>query len=127
MRRIGWFHSDSGETSAPTDWRWVAILAAPLFLNFSFCNAYGLRLSGFGPLALDVAVFAAAALISAMFFLGPACAVRARRRSAFQILEEALGAVPAAGVRLCAIVFLAIWVAKLVSIPTLWAIANATE
>ena len=109
------------------DRRWLAIIAATLFLNFSFCNAYGLSLSGFGTLAVDMGVFAvAAASISAMFFLGPACAVRANCCSVLHLLEEAIGTVPTAVVRLCCLAFLSIWIARLVSIPTLWAIADGT-
>lgn len=109
------------------DWRWLAIIAATLFLNFSFCDAYGLSLSGFGTLAVDMTVFVfAAASISAMFFLGPTLAVHASRRSVLHLLEEAIGTVPTVVLRVCCLAFLSIWISRLISLPTLWAIAEVT-
>jgi len=53
VRRFRWFAEDSDDHSGPVEWRSVAVVLATLFLNFSFCQDYGLQLWGFGPLGLD--------------------------------------------------------------------------
>lgn len=109
------------------DWRWPAVITATLFLNFSFCNDHGLRLSGFGPFPVDQIVSAlGAGLIAALFFLGPALAAQASQVSVFQLLRESLGTVPAALVRAGCFGFFSIWAGKLIALPTLWAVAQAT-
>ena len=122
MPGIRWSEQDSAETSAAIDWRWVAIVTATLFLNFTFCYEHGLDLAGFGPLALDVIIFAlAAVLITLLFFLGPALAVRSTQRSVLSLLDDSIGSLPTLAVRLCCVAFLCLWIAKLVAVPTLWA------
>lgn len=120
MAGIRWSHQDSADASAAINWRWVAIVTASLFLNFSFCYEHGLDLAGFGPLALDVIILAlAAVLITLLFFLGPALAVRSTQRSVLSILDDSIGSLPTLAVRLCCMVFLSLWIANLVAVPTL--------
>ena len=123
MLRIRFFDTAPGDNSIPIDWRWVALILATLFLNFSFFDVHGLDIAGFGPLAVDATVFCAAAvLISLLFFIGPALGVRATQRTVLSLLEDSIGWIPTIAVRLCCVLFLSIWIARLVAIPTLWAL-----
>lgn len=113
MRRLARFEPDS---AGPRDWRCGAILTATLFLNFAFCNEYGLSLWGFGPLQVDVcAVGCAVLLMTAMFYVGPALAVHASGRSTLELMKDSFGSVPAVELRLVCIGFLAMWIAKLIA------------
>ncbi len=127
MRGVRLIDRDKGDNAASLNWRWVAAILATLFLNFSFSNVHGLDLAGFGPLAVDATVFCVAAVsISLLFFIGPAFGVRATRRPVLSLLEDSIGAVPTMAVRLCCVLFLSIWIARLVAIP-LWALPIPRE
>lgn len=107
------------EKQAPVDWRWAALITATLFLNFYFCEAYGLILGGW-PQAVDAAMLVAAALlITALFFLGPAMAAQSAKRKIFGLIEDSFGSIPAFVLRLCFVVFLACWIAAMIAVPTL--------
>ena len=96
--RVRFFDKDSGGESTPIDWRWVAIILATLFFNFSFFEVHGLDVAGFGPLAVDATVLCVAAvLITLLFFIGPALAVRATQRPVLSLLEDSIGTIPNIG------------------------------
>ena len=122
MRRIRCFDRNSDDPSVGVDWRSAAIMTATLFLNFHFYQDYGLDLWGFGTLPVDASVLAVGVLLlTALFFIGPALAVRAAQRPVFFLIEKSTGAIPAFALRLCCVAFLLLWIAKLVAMPTLWA------
>ena len=122
--RLRWSDLEPDNPSAPVDWRYTSLIIATLFLNFSFCENYGLRLGSFGSLAVDAGVIGVAALShTALFFIGPALAAQASRRSIFGLLEHSFGSIPVLVLRVCVVAFLALWIAHLVTVPALWAFA----
>lgn len=62
-----------------------------------------------------VGVGAAALLITALFFVGPALAGYTARRPLLGIVENSLGSIPASGLRFCCVMFLMLWIARSVS------------
>lgn len=86
------------------DWREGALITATLFFNVHFWVNYGGELGLFS--AILPAVFA-----TMLFFVGPA----ARGLP----LESSVGSVPAAAVRVCAVTFLALWMAESIAFPGL--------
>jgi hypothetical protein len=66
-------------------------------------------------------------LITVLFFSGPAFAAQAARQPVFGSLENSLGSIPTFAVRLCCVLFLSVWIAKLVAVPTLWALTRNPE
>jgi hypothetical protein len=122
--RVRFFDKDSGGKSTPIDWRWAAIILATVFLNFSFFEVHGLDVAGFGSLAVDATVLCVAAvLITLLFFIGPALAVRATQRPVLSLLEDSIGTIPTLAVRFCCVLFLFLWIARLLAVPTLWALS----
>jgi hypothetical protein len=67
-----------------------------------------------------VQVGAVALPIAALFFAGPALSAQAAKRPLFGIVENSLGSIPAYGVRFCCVLFLLVWIAKLVAWAELW-------
>ena len=125
VSRIRWFDTDCVIPATPVDWRSVAVITGTLFINFYFCERYGLQLRGFGGIGVELSLLAAAALvIAALFFVGPAMAAQSARCGVFSLIANSLGSVPAYAVRLCAVVFLCIWMANILALPTLWAIGS---
>lgn len=109
----------------PVDWRCTSLIIATLFLNFSFYMNYGLVLCCFGSLAVVAGVVAIAALfLTALFFIGPALAAQSSRHRIFVLLEHSFGSIPALILRFCALVYLSRWIADLVALPALWALAH---
>ncbi len=126
--RFHWFDPEPDERQVPVDWRSAALITATLFLNFAFSQDYGLDLWGFGPLLVDASVVGAAALlVTGLFFIGPALAAQAARQSVFGSIENSLGSIPTFVLRLCCVLFLSVWIAKLVAVPTLWALTRNLE
>ena len=118
MRRIRWFDAESDDPSAPVAWPLAALVLSTLFLNIWFCEFY---VAGFGPrcpLPLYVIFQGAFALIvTALFFMGPALAAQAAGRPLFGVVENALGSIPALGLRLICVLYLVLWIAGLVAVP----------
>jgi len=80
-----------------------APIIATLFLNFWFYFSAGQL-----PLSLVDALLAPL-LIPALFFVGPAFA--SRGTGLFPKIQSSFGTVPGYAIRLCAIVYLTIWMA----------------
>jgi hypothetical protein len=119
--RIRLFEPEPDDYSTPIDWRFAALTMATLFLNFSFCFVHGSDVWMFCPLPLYAGLLAVGALlITAFFFLGPALATQAAKRPLFTVAKNSLGAIPAFGIRLCCILFVALWIANLLSVPGLF-------
>ncbi|MCX6599924.1 MAG: hypothetical protein NTV70_26525 [Acidobacteria bacterium] len=115
MRRIRFFDRENDNESLPLDWRWVAAILATLFLNFHL-------FTGLGSHAMDAAgCFAVAILMPLLFFAGPAVLVHTTQRSILRLLEDSIGTMPTVAVRLCAVVFLSLWIAGLLAWPVFWA------
>lgn len=123
--RLRWSDPAPEDSSAPVDWRYISLIVATLFLNFSFCQNYGLVLCGFGSLPVVALIQGAGALLlMALFFIGPAMAAQAAQRRVFGLIGDSFGSGPALVLRACAIVFSALWIADLLAVPTLWAMAR---
>ncbi len=124
--RLRWSDPQPDDRQSPVPWRSAALITATLFLNLSFWQQdHGLGLALFGPLPVDAGVFGAAALlVTVLFFIGPAMAAHTARRPVFGLIENSLGSIPAIGLRLCSVVFLALWMANLVAVPALWALSR---
>lgn len=119
--RLRWFDPEPEGPSTPIDWHFPALITATLFLNFPFWYMHGLDLPMYFPLPLYAALVGAGVLVlTGIFFLGPALAVQASRRPLLNAIENSFGSIPALGVRLCCVLFLALWVANLVAAPGLW-------
>lgn len=102
----------------PLAWPFAALIGATLFLNFPFWFERGLYLWTPGSFPRYAVVVAGSTLlIAALFFVGPALAAHAARRPLFDVVESSFGSIPAWGVRLCCIWFLAVWIGDLVSWP----------
>ncbi|MBY0502462.1 MAG: hypothetical protein K2X03_01040 [Bryobacteraceae bacterium] len=87
-------------------WREPALILSTLILNFGFWISYERPGSDF--------VFAFAGLpLTALFFVGPACA--ARSVGLWQAVDDSLGFAGGCVVRLCAAWFLSIWIAELLA------------
>lgn len=125
MPRIHWLDRDTDEASVVViDWRVASLIIATLFLNLAFCERGGLVRCDSGSLALDVGSLAVTTLLlMSVFFVGPALATQALKLPLFELLEHTFGTIPGWVLRPCAVVFLSIWVAKLVAAPALWALA----
>lgn len=117
MRRIRWFDPDKDDPSSPVAWRAASLVTATLFLNFSFTfQAAGLWQFCALPLyALLLGILAL--LLTGLFFIGPALAIRAAERPLFLVIEDSLGSIPAFGVRFCCASFLVLWMATLIAFP----------
>ena len=117
MRRIRWFDPDKDDPSSPVAWRAASLVTATLFLNFSFTfQAAGLWQFCALPLyALFLGILAL--LLTGLFFIGPALAIRAAERPLFLVIEDSLGSIPAFGVRFCCASFLVLWMATLIAFP----------
>jgi hypothetical protein len=116
--RLRWFDPEPIDLSAPVDWRLAALTMATLFLNFSFWYVDGADLWMSCSLPLyAVGVGAVALLLTALFFVGPALASYTAKRPLLGVVENSLGSIPAYGLRFCCVVFLMLWIAKLVSWP----------
>lgn len=122
--RLRFSDPEPDDPSMPVDWRWSSLIIATLFLNVSFCAGYGLALCSFGSPAVVAGVLGIAALLlTALFFIGPALAAQASRRRIFGLVELSFGSIPTVVLRACAIAFLTLWIAQLVSVPALWSLA----
>jgi hypothetical protein len=105
----------------PIDWRAPAIIIATLFLNFFFWWEHNVVVCVPGPLVGDAVLLGAVSLLMlALFFLGPAFSTQAVGRPLLRVVESSLGSVPAFGLRVCCVLFLVGWLAKLAEVPGMW-------
>jgi hypothetical protein len=121
MIRLSWSDPEPDDASAPVDWRVAAVIIATLFLNITFWMVHGNDFRMSHPISLyAIMVGAAALLIAGMFFFGPAFATQAARRPLFGVMEGSFGSVPTVALRICAGIFLMLWIEGFVRIPLLW-------
>lgn len=114
VRKLRWSDPEPDDRSAPLDWRVPVLILATLFLNFPFWYLNNLYLCVPGPIWRSAANFLAAALVMiALFFVGPALASQAIGRPLLAVAENSFGSIPAFGVRLSVICFLVCWIAAL--------------
>jgi hypothetical protein len=109
------------DPTAPVDWRMPSLITATLFLNFAFWYVPDWRLPGHSPVWFSSA---AAVLLVALFYAGPAFSAQRSRQSLFEVAADSLGSIPALGFRLVCASFLAIWIGQvvclLVSLSSTW-------
>jgi hypothetical protein len=116
VRRLRWFEAD--DPAAPVDWRVAALIMATLFLNFQFWDASP---GMFFPFPLHAGLIAAGALaMTALFFVGPVLATHVAMRPLLRVLEDSMGSVPAFGLRVCSILFLVLWISRVMSSGLAW-------
>ena len=121
MRRILWYDPEFGEPSTPVAWPAASVILATVFLNVIFVEALGGRFWPFTPLTLyGAAVILIPLALTLLFFVGPALATRAAKRPIFGLMEDALGTIPALGVRACCVVFLSFWTGSLLGGPLVY-------
>jgi hypothetical protein len=110
--RLRWFEPD--DPAIAVDWRVPSLIIATLFLNVTFWYQEGSTLAMLFPLPLYGGFVAAAALLmSALFFAGPALMAQKLGRPIEGVLESSLGSAPAWGVRLCCATFWVFWMAAM--------------
>jgi hypothetical protein len=115
--RLRWFDPEPSGQPRSVDWRYTALITATLFFNLPFW-VYGNELWMFWPiLPYTFAVAAGAVLITALFFLAPAVITQATNLPLHCAVENAVGSVPAFGLRLCSICFLVLWMANSIAVP----------
>ena len=117
MIRIRWFDSESDDPSIPVDWPASAAILATLFLNIfvwlEFCGGFW----QFYPLPRFAILMAAVAVVVAgLFFMGPMLLAHRYKRPLFGVIEDSLGRIPALALRVCAGLFLVLWIGYCTSI-----------
>jgi hypothetical protein len=116
--RLIWFDRDAGDQAMPIPWIYAAVVTATMFLNFPFWIDRGSILWIPGSFLRNAALAAAAAaLMAALAFAGPALICQAAKRPLFDVIESSLGSIPTTGIRLCCAALLTAWIADLVSFP----------
>jgi hypothetical protein len=112
--KLTWFELDAQDPPAtPIDWRWAALTTATLFLNLFFWYAHSIDLWMSSRLPVYAALIAAAAvLVAALFFIGPALATRRARRPLFDALADSFGSVIGYALRACCVAFLLAWISS---------------
>ncbi|WP_321471985.1 hypothetical protein [uncultured Paludibaculum sp.] len=102
------------DPSSPLDWRLQVWLLSSLFFNMPFFCVYGAGFWMEWPLPqYSVILVVVALFVAGVFFLMPALAVHAARKSLFETLADSIGSLPALGVRLCGIALLFLWIGGL--------------
>lgn len=115
--RIHW-SDPQPDAPAEAGWRIPALIIAALFLNFSFWYDHGGDLWMVYPLYVyGLIVAGTAALLTALFFVGPSFACRGAEQGLMAALENSIGRVPGYGARFCCVWFLIAWIADVVSLP----------
>jgi FtsH-binding integral membrane protein len=111
--KLGWFELDAQDPAIPIDWRWAALTTATLFLNLFFWYAHSIDLWMSSRLPVYAALIAAAAvLVAALFFIGPALATHRARKPLFDMLADSFGSVIGYALRACCVVFLLAWISS---------------
>jgi len=121
VRSIRWFDADRDTPSVPVDWRMASLVLAALFFNFLFAESHSTSLGLWLPLPL-YAVFMAtvAAILTALFFMGPALACQSRKRPILRVIQDSVGTVPAFALRVCFVLFLVFWITAMIALPVYW-------
>lgn len=97
------------------DWKLQAWMMSTLFFCLPFWEFPGGELWMMWPLPQYALILAlCTALLTAVFFLGPALAVHASGKSLTGAVALTVGSVPAEAVRVCCIGMLVLWIAELV-------------
>jgi hypothetical protein len=119
--RLRWFDREPISQRRSVDWRYAALIIATLFLNPHFWVSYGNELWMFCPIVPYTFIVAAVAVLSpALFFVAPAAITRATNLPLHRAVENAVGSVPAFGLRICTISFLVLWIANSIVVPAGW-------
>jgi hypothetical protein len=118
--RLRWSDPEPDDPSTPLDWRFPALILSTLFINLAFWCVHGGHLWVSSPFPVYSSMDAAAALIAAVFFVGPALATYAATRPLLGVLENSLGWIPAIVLRLWCALFVVLWIANLVRWGALW-------
>jgi hypothetical protein len=119
--RLRWFDREPTNQPSSVDWRDAALITAALFLNIHFWFSYGNELWMFCPiLPYTFIVAAVAVLTTTLFFVAPAAITQATNLPLHRAAENAVGSVPAFGLRICTISFLVLWMANSIVVPALW-------
>jgi hypothetical protein len=96
-------------------------MISAVFFNFAFwCGAGGGIWMCWPILPYALLVGGVAVLIPALFFAAPLAMSRSMGVSMERVLENAVGAAPAFGLRICAVLFLLLWMARMIAAPVLW-------
>jgi hypothetical protein len=126
LPRLRWSDPEPDDLRQAQGWRGPSLIIATLFLNFTFCDMYGLSLAGAGsPFAHAVVIGTAALLLTTMFFVGPALALQSEGRPLLSLIEDSFGSIPRVILQGFIVVFLAFWMSELVVVSTLWLPAPA--
>lgn len=115
------------DPSSPLDWKLQMWMMSTLFFCLPFWEFPGGELWMMWPLPQYALVLAlCTALLTAVFFLGPALAVQASGKSLTGTVALSVGSVPAEAVRLCCIGMLVLWIAHLLG-RSLFTVNHAAE
>jgi hypothetical protein len=109
------------DDAATAPWAYPALLLATLFLNFTFWYAEGPEFPFHGPaIWYVVQVLGAPILLGVLFYLGPALATQASKRSLFELAEASLGSIGALILRVCCAAFLVVWLGEQFNLIVRW-------
>jgi hypothetical protein len=127
--RLRW--SDPREDDpAIVAWPYPALLLATLFFNAAFYYLLGPEFPFRGHAVWYFAqVFGDAILLGALFYLGPALAAQAARRSLFDLAGASLGSIGAIALRIVCAAFLAVWLGEQLNLIVRWSVTlwSATQ
>ncbi|MGJ5820276.1 hypothetical protein [Paludibaculum fermentans] len=101
----------------PLNWKLQAWMLSTLFFCLPFWEFPGGELWMMWPLPQYALILAlCTALMTAVFFLGPALAVQASGKSLTEAVALSVGTVPAMGIRVCCVGMLVLWIAELLGL-----------
>jgi hypothetical protein len=94
----------------------ASLVLATLFFNFLFAEAHPIPPGLWLPLPLHSLFLALlVAILTALFFLGPALACHLAKRPLLNVVKESVGFVPASALRFCCVFFLIFWMARMIA------------
>jgi hypothetical protein len=119
--RLRWSDPEPDDRLMLIDWRVPALIIATLSFNFFFWWEHNVDVCVPGPLFGHAVLLGTVSLLMlVLFFLGPAFAAQAAGRPLLGVVEYSLGSIPALGLRVCCVLFLVGWIAKLAEVPGMW-------
>lgn len=131
MRRgtVSWFPVSKHNVNWRQGWVSASLMLATLFFNFFFWMEPGWRFSFLGPSWLYFAELSGAAvMLTGLFFLGPATAMKVTGKSLFNLAGLSLGSAAGMIFRFCCAAFLFLWVIGFVGLSVFttfeWAYRN---
>jgi hypothetical protein len=111
MSRFRWFERESDDPSSPLHWPDAAKVLATLFLNLWAWLGFGTILWQFCPLPRYTLLLAGLSLLAVgLFYMGPMLLAHRLRRPLFGVIEDCLGWIPMLALRVCATIFLVLWI-----------------